>query len=324
MVCLSRLTQWADSSIAGGMSQPRTPCPTALAPLSAGGNLRAAGLMTGAMAMFALEDAGIKLLAQRLPVGQIVATIGVLGLGIFWMLLARQGGRMLTRDLIRPVVVLRNAGETLGTLSFVSAVALTDLASASAILQALPLALVLGAALFLRERVGWRRWLAILIGFAGVVAIIRPGLSAFQPASVLALVAVAGLAIRDLSTRRMPRHVPSHQLSASAFGVLAPAGLILAAAQGTPLLRPTGAEVATFAACIGVGVAGYAMMVMATRVGEASMVAPFRYTRLVFALVLAVLVFAERPDAVTLAGAAVICGSGGFAMWRELRRGRRS
>ena len=122
----------------------------------------------------------------------------------------------------------------------------------------------------------------------------------------------------------MPRHVPSHQLSGSAFGVLVPAGLVLLAAQGTPLLRPTAAEAAIFAACICVGVAGYAMMVLATRAGEASMVAPFRYTRLVFALILAVLVFAERPDAATLAGAAVICASGGFAMWRELRRGRRS
>ena len=286
------------------------------------GNLRAAGWMTGAMAMFAVEDAAIKVLGVRLGAGQIVAALGVAGLAVFWALLARDGGRLWTRDLLRPAVVLRNAGELLGTLCFVSALALSDLASASAILQALPLALVMGGALFLGERVGWRRWAAILAGFAGVLMIVRPGTAAFQPASLLALVAVAGLALRDLSTRRMPRHVPSHQLSASAYAALIPGGLALAAAEGRAMLVPDRAEALALVVAVLVGTLGYAMMVRATRVGEASAVAPFRYTRLVFTLVLAVAFFGERPDAATLAGAAVIVGAGSFAMWREFRRAR--
>ena len=286
------------------------------------GNLRAAGWMTGAMAMFAVEDAAIKVLGVRLGAGQIVAALGVAGLAVFWALLARDGGRLWTRDLLRPAVVLRNAGELLGTLCFVSALALSDLASASAILQALPLALVMGGALFLGERVGWRRWAAILTGFAGVLMIVRPGTAAFQPASLLALVAVAGLALRDLSTRRMPRHVPSHQLSASAYAALIPGGLALAAAEGRAMLVPDRAEALALVVAVLVGTLGYAMMVRATRVGEASAVAPFRYTRLVFTLVLAVAFFGERPDAATLAGAAVIVGAGSFAMWREFRRAR--
>ena len=286
------------------------------------GNLRAAGWMTGAMAMFAVEDAAIKVLGVRLGAGQIVAALGVAGLAVFWALLARDGGRLWTRDLLRPAVVLRNAGELLGTLCFVSALALSDLASASAILQALPLALVMGGALFLGERVGWRRWAAILAGFAGVLMIVRPGTAAFQPASLLALVAVAGLALRDLSTRRMPRHVPSHQLSASAYAALIPGGLALAAAEGRAMLVPDRAEALALAVAVLVGTLGYAMMVRATRVGEASAVAPFRYTRLVFTLVLAVAFFGERPDAATLAGAAVIVGAGSFAMWREFCRAR--
>ncbi|WP_081962718.1 DMT family transporter [Paracoccus sanguinis] len=286
------------------------------------GNLRAAGWMTGAMAMFAVEDAAIKVLGVRLGAGQIVTALGVAGLAVFWALLARDGGRLWTRDLLRPAVVLRNAGELLGTLCFVSALALSDLASASAILQALPLALVMGGALFLGERVGWRRWAAILAGFAGVLMIVRPGTAAFQPASLLALVAVAGLALRDLSTRRMPRHVPSHQLSASAYAALIPGGLALAAAEGRAMLVPDRAEALALVVAVLVGTLGYAMMVRATRVGEASAVAPFRYTRLVFTLVLAVAFFGERPDAATLAGAAVIVGAGSFAMWREFRRAR--
>ncbi|WP_134724498.1 DMT family transporter [Paracoccus luteus] len=287
-------------------------------------NRRAAGLMVGAMAMFAVEDAGIKTLAARLPVGQVLATLGLLGLCVFWAMLARDGHRMWTRHLLLRPVMLRNLGEAIGSLGFTSALALTDLSSASAILQALPLALVMGGALFLGERVGWRRWTAILVGAAGVLLIIRPGAAGFQPQSLLALVGVAGLAVRDLATRRMPGDVRSHQLSAAAFGSLIPGGLLLAWVLGTPLLVPSGAETLGFLGCIGFGVAGYAMMVTATRVGEASLVAPLRYVRLVFALMIAVAVFGERPDAATLAGAALIVGSGGFAMWRELRRGRRS
>ena len=293
-------------------------------PDASAGNRRAALMMTGSMAAFALEDAMVKTLSAELAVGQVLATIGVLGMGIFWILLARQGGRLWTRDLLARPLVLRNIGEAVGSTGFVLALALTDLSSASAILQALPLALVLGGALFLGERVGWRRWTAILVGFAGVLMIIRPGTGGFEPRSVLALIGVAGLALRDLATRRMPRHISSHQLSASAFATLIPGGLALALLRGETLRLPTPAEAAGFAACITVGVAGYAMMIVATRVGEASLVAPLRYTRLVFALVVAVVVFGERPDALTLAGAALIVGSGAFAMWRELRlAGRR-
>ena len=291
--------------------------------LAAAANLRAALLMIAAMAAFAIEDAAIKMLTVRLPVGQVLATIGLMAAAVFWAMLRRQGGRLFTRALLIPIVLLRNGGEVVGSIGFTLALALTDLASASAILQALPLALVMGGALFLGERVGWRRWTAILVGFAGVLLIIRPGAAGFQPQSVLALVGVAGLAVRDLATRRMPARVPSHQLSASAFAALVPAGLVLAVVQGTPMLIPTRAEALGILGCIAFSVLGYAMMVGATRAGEASLIAPLRYVRLIFALLIAVAVFGERPDVLTLAGAALVVGSGAFAMWRELVRNRR-
>ena len=310
------MTRWRDSSIAARMTASHS----LGSDPAVQGNLRAAVLMVASMALFAIEDAASKMLSVTLPVGEIIAVLGLMGFLTFWGLLARDGGRLVTRDLMRPVFLLRAGGELVGTLGFVSALALTPLASASAILQVLPLALVLGAALFLGERVGWRRWLAIGAGFAGVLMIVQPWTAGFQPLSLLALVGVVGLAARDLATRRMPPHIPSHQLSAVAFGVLIPAGLALAAVQGTPLLRPGGTEAMLFATAAGFGILGYAAMVLATRVGEASMIAPLRYTRLVFTMILAVTVFAERPDALTLLGAAIICGAGGFAMWREFRR----
>lgn len=287
-------------------------------------NLRASGLMVLSMALFALEDMFVKLLSGAMPVGQIVMILGGLGGAVFWALLALRGKRLLTRDLLRPAVLTRNAGEVIGTLGFVSALALTELSSASAILQTLPLAIVLGAAVFLREPVGWRRWTAILTGFAGVLLIVQPWGAGFSALSLLAVFGVIGLALRDLTTRGIPASVPSNQLSASAFLALVPAGAVLMAVTGDAPVPVGAGDALRFVACMVFGVLGYATLVMATRVGEASVIAPFRYSRLVFALIVAVVVFGERPDLQTLTGSAVIVGSGSYAMWREALRRRRA
>ena len=139
-------------------------------------NLRGCVLMVLAMAGFALEDMFIKRLAAAMPVGQIIALVGLGGAVIFAAICAAQGRRLWSRDLLARPVILRNLGEMAGTLCFVSAIALTPLSQASAIIQAMPLAVTLGAALFLGAPVGWRRWTAILAGFAGVLMVVRPGL----------------------------------------------------------------------------------------------------------------------------------------------------
>lgn len=234
----------------------------------------------------------------------------------------RKGGRFLTRDLIHPVVILRTVGELIGTIGFVTAVAVTEISSASAILQALPLAIVLGAALFLDETIGWRRWLAIGAGFIGVLMIVKPGLAGFEPRSLWAVMGVIGLAIRDLATRRVPAHIPSDQLSTAAWGVFIAAGPILGFGFGQPFLMPDAGEMTLFVLMIAVGVAGYSTLVTATRIGDAAVIAPFRYTRLIFALLIGMIVFAERPDFWTFAGAAVIAAAGSFALLRTARKSR--
>lgn len=286
-------------------------------------NTRASALMVLAMAFFAVEDMFVKFLSYRLPVGEILGIAGVSGFAIFWVMLRRKGGRFLTPALWHPVVVIRTLGELIGTIGFVSAVALTEISSASAILQALPLAIVLGAALFLGETVGWRRWLAIGAGFVGVLMIVKPGLAGFEPRSFWAVLGVIGLAIRDLATRRVPARIPSDQLSTAAWGVFIIGGPLLGWGFRTPFLTPTLSEAGLFAAMMVVGVAGYATLVTATRIGDAAVIAPFRYSRLIFALIIGTTVFAERPDFWTLAGAAVIAGAGAFALWREARISRR-
>lgn len=289
-------------------------------------NLRGSLLMVAAMAGFALEDMFIKLLSERLPTGQILVLIGAGGALVFSGLLAARGRPVFTRALLSRNVLLRNAGELAGTICFVTAITLTPLSSASAILQAVPLAVVSGAALFLGEEVGWRRWTAVLLGFAGVLMVVQPGLAGFEPASLFAVAAIAGLAGRDLATRRIPGTIPSMQLSAAGFATIVPAGAIMLAVSGETWVAPDATGWAQLGAALVVGVLAYSAIVGATRVGEMSVIAVFRYARIVFALVIGALVFAERPDALTLAGAALIVGSGLYAIWREnaARRRRRA
>ncbi len=286
-------------------------------------NLRGALFMVVSMAFFACEDMFVKLLSAELPYTQVLTVTGLLGCTVFTVMLKLKGGRLFTRDLLHPTILIRNLGEIIGSISFVMALALSDISTASAILQALPLVVVLGAALFLGEQVGWRRWLAIIIGFAGVLLIIRPGMSGFQPVSLLALLSVFGLAVRDLATRMIPRHVQSDQLGASAFLAMAIAAPPFGLLMGHGFVPMTGGHVMTFALCAGFGVAGYATLVAATRLGEISAIAPYRYARLVFALIIGVVIFRERPDLLTLVGAGIIVASGCYTMLREAQLRRR-
>ncbi|MBU3030678.1 DMT family transporter [Paracoccus sp. XHP0099] len=279
--------------------------------------------MTLGMASFACEDALLKFLSQSIPTGELLLVLGFAGMILFGAWVARSSEGLRLRDLLHRGVMLRNFCEAVCSVSFVTALAIGDLSTASAILQALPLLMTLGAALFLGEPVGWRRWLSIMLGFAGVLMIVRPGTDAFQPGSILALIAVLALAVRDLVTRRLPASIGSGTLTASAFGAIGIAGLVLLILDAQRLVAPRPVEGVMMAASLCFGLAGYITMVIATRIGEIGAIAPFRYSRLVFAIILGVVIFAERPDLWTLAGAGLIASAGGYAMWREARLRRR-
>jgi len=289
--------------------------------LTQGSNLQGAGLMVLAMLGFAIEDAFIKALTDApvgaLPIGQVIAMLGLGGAALVALILRVQGTPMWHADLRHWSIWLRNAGEMIGTLGFVTAIALIPLSTASAILQATPLVVTMGAALFLGEAVGWRRWAAVLVGFAGVMLIVRPGMEGFNWLSLFALQGVLGLAIRDLATRRVPASATGLQLSLLAFGTLIPAGAILMWAAGTPPLMPQGAQWALIGGSVCIGVMCYYCIVLAMRVGEVSFVTAFRYSRILFALVIAFLFFGERPDTLTLTGCAIVVGSGLYMLWRE-------
>lgn len=282
-------------------------------------NLRGALFMVLAMLGFALEDMFIKLLADAVSVGQILVMLGIGGAIFFGVIVLVQGHALFSRDMITGPIAVRAIGEMLGTMCFVSAIVLTPISSASAILQATPLVVTLGAALFLGEAVGWRRWSAIFVGLIGVLLIIRPGMDSFEILSLLALGGVFGLAARDLGTKRVPATITTMQLSFLGFLPVIPAGAVLMMATGTPFVALWGVELMYFSAAFIIGLFAYYGIVSAMRVGEVSFVTPFRYARLLFALIIGVSIFGESPDALTLTGAAIIVASGIYTVWRERR-----
>jgi drug/metabolite transporter (DMT)-like permease len=284
-------------------------------------NLRGSFLMAFAMAVFALEDMFLKLSAADLALGQILVASGVFGVPVFAIMAAREGRSVLVREALHPALLWRNAGEMAGSYAYILALATVPLPAVSAVLQAMPLAVTLGAALFLGEAVGWRRWSAILVGFGGVLLVIRPGMAGFDASALWVLVTVVCLGVRDLASRRVPARCSNAQVSCwgmASVGLLG-AGMLL---SGQEAVWPDARQAAFLAGVLVFGTLGYWGITAATRVGEVSVVAPFRYTRLLFTLILAALVFAEWPDAPTLAGAAIIIGAGLYSFLRERARAR--
>lgn len=282
-------------------------------------NLRGSLLMTLAMLGFALEDVFIKALAARLPPGQILALLGAGGSLVFvlWFVLRRTP--VFPPGIAAPPVLLRTLCEAFGSAFFISSLALIPLTTASAVIQATPLVVAMGGALFLGQTVGWRRWLAITLGLCGVLMILRPGFDGFRPATLLAVIGMFALAARDLTTRRMTSSLSGAHLSMMAFASLIPTGLVVAAATGTPLVAPTLAETGRIAAAVIVGLCAYLAIVAATRIGDVAVISTFRYSRLLFALAFGFTIFGERPDAMTLGGAALIVAAGVYALLREAR-----
>ncbi len=281
-----------------------------------GPDRRGAVFMTVSMALFAIEDMFLKAAAREVPVGQVVLSAGLIGILAFRLLARRQGAAPFPPAFLSRGMLVRSGFEVAGRLFYALAIALTPLATASAILQATPLVVVAGAAVLFGEKVGPLRWAAVGIGFAGVLAVLAPGMEGFSALSFLALAGMLGFAGRDLATRAAPPSLSNAQLGVAGFLMLALSGAVILAFEGGPVemsLRAAGLTLA----CATFAVGGYHALTLAMRTGEIGAVAPFRYTRLVFAMALGLLVFGERPEGSTLLGAAVIVGAGLMALRRR-------
>ncbi len=286
-------------------------------------NLTGALLMMGAMAAFTLNDAMIKGLAGQVPVFQVMFLRGVLTTLLVGAIAWRMGAldRRLPREDWGPVF-WRMVGEIGSAYFFVTALFNMPIANISAIMQALPLTITLAAALFFREPVGWRRMSAILAGFVGVMLIVRPGTEGFNIYSVYGLAAVVFVTLRDLATRRLSRDVPSMLVTLiTSFCIMAAFGLASLTGEWAALDMRSVALIAGASVMI---IGGYLFSIMVMRVGEISFVAPFRYTSLLWALILGWLIFGDWPQMITLIGAAIVVASGLFTLYREAQVSRRA
>lgn len=282
-------------------------------------NIRGIILVTFSMAVFAGEDTFIKSMSRSIPVSEVLVFLGLGGMIAFGVMTYIQRGTLaplVHRDMRSPLMLWRNASEAVAAMFFITALSLVPLSTVAAVFQATPLAITAGAALFLGEQVGWRRWSAIGVGFIGVLIIIRPGSDTFQLAALLPLGAVITIAVRDLLTRQMDPSIPSVSVAFYGFFAVIPAGLLLAPIND-PFVMPQGVEWAFMLGAVICGVSGYYAIVQAMRIAETAIIMPFRYMRLIFSMILGMLIFAERPDSWTYLGAAIVIGTGIYMFLRE-------
>lgn len=273
-----------------------------------------------AMAGFVVNDTFVKIASADIAPAQIMAIRGIAASALLFALAWKLGALRPARLALSPRLLLRTGADILATLSYITALSQMPIANASAIFQALPLTVTLGAALFLGESVGWRRWTAIAVGFVGVMIIVRPGTEGFTIYSVAVLASVVFAAVRDLSTRRMDRAVPSIFIALVTSVAVALAGWILLPLSGgwQPVSTAILINLGFAAAAIAVG---YVFIVQAMRTGDMGFVAPFRYSILLYALLIGYVVFDDLPSPPTLLGSAIVVASGLYTLYRERLRG---
>ena len=287
-------------------------------------NFKGILLMLIAMAGFTMEDLFMKKLSVNLSTGQILITLGF-GSSLVFALMAKSKGYKLTAKIFwSKGILIRQFAEGIAAIAFITSLTLIPLSTVAAVFQATPLVITMGAALFLGEAVGWRRWLAIIVGLIGVLIIIRPGLNSFDPNVGYVLIAVLFVTVRDLITRKLPMNVPSTIVSFQAFASLIIAGGILIFLSDQKIVGLDKNQIYFVLGGIIFGVIGYYCIVASTRIGEAGVVTPFRYSRLLFAIIIGFLFFNERPDFLTLLGASIVIMTGIYTVLRERYLARRS
>ena len=279
-------------------------------------NLLGAALMTCCVLAYVLNDAVMKLLFADIDFFQAIFLRGLVSLPPLLVL------ALMTKTLLQKystknqrLIIIRILAEIGTTVTFLTALKHMPLANVTAILQSLPLAITMAAAIFLGKPVGWRRWSAICFGFTGVLIIIRPGLSGFNSYSLLALAAVLLLTVREISTRQLDKKIPTVTVALSTtLGITVFAALMLIGDEWAEINFVSWSLIIAAAAAVTVATL---LSVVAMRTGDIGFVSPFRYTSLIGAIGLGILLFGDWPDGITLLGAAIIAFAGIYSLYRE-------
>ena len=283
-------------------------------------NLMGIAWMIASMAAFAIEDAFLKIVTKQVPVGQVLMMFGLGGLCVFAILARRAKAHLFQPQVFTRSMLFRAVFEFFGRLFYILAIALTPMSSATAILQAAPLFVALGARIFLNEKVDAKTWLAIWVGLLGVLIILRPSADDFSALSLLALIGTLGFVGRDLFTRAAPPVLTKEVLGFYGFTttVIAGAGFALWDGKGFVVLQTM--QVLMLVLALTAGVFAYTAHMTAMRTGSIAAVTPYRYTRLLFGISIGVVAFDEQLDAPMLLGCAVVIGAGLFIGWQNQRR----
>ena len=285
-------------------------------------NFRASMFMLLAMGTFTIGDSITKYLLVHMNSGQYMFLRGIFATIAIGLLAWRNGAfRNLSLD---PMTMLRVLGEVLATITYIYSLGHLSQAFCSAVFQVTPLVVTLGAVLFLNEKVGWQRWMCISIGLIGVIIIIRPGADSATNLAVVGVLlsSVCFTAMRDIATRRIPANIPTLYLSTLTAGSIMITGGALIEPMGG--WQPVGAgPVLLMALAAGLLLVGYHFIIMAMREGEISFVSPFRYSSLLWAIMLSTVVFNQAPDSYTIAGSVLVVGSGIYMVYRENIRKKR-
>ncbi len=286
----------------------------------AGANLRGIAAIIGCMTSYTVNDALVKLIALDYPIGEVIFVRGAFTVLMLAIAIAAFGHVRTVRRTGSQPVMLRSLCDGLSTVCFVIALVHMKLADLAAILQVSPLILSALSIVLYREDVGWRRWAAIMAGFIGALFVVKPTPTAFDVWALMALLAAITSALRETQTRQIGPEVPTLVIAFMGALAILIAGILFAPFEQWVAIPARHVALLALAAVF-VGIATY-LMALAFRGVDLSVVAPFRYSYLLTSAIAGYLVFAEWPDAWSMAGAALIVASGIYALHREVVRRR--
>ena len=276
-------------------------------------NATAILLMIGAIFCFSVMDATAKALAPR--IGTIPAVWArYAGQVLVVLILVAPRLKTVARTNYPLLQLARSVFLMFGTVFFFFSVANIGLTEATAIMNINPVIITLGAAVFLGEKIGLRRAMGIGAALIGALIIIRPGSDVFSPFAVLPLIAAFAYSAYNITTRFVGRNEDpwTSLLYTALFGAVI---MTIAVPFFWQPLDLTSALLMVVIA--GFGTLSQLLLIRALSIGEASMLAPFAYTGLIFATVWGVVFFDEYPDGMTILGAAVIVAAGVYVWYRE-------
>ncbi|MEQ9488677.1 MAG: DMT family transporter [Alphaproteobacteria bacterium] len=277
-------------------------------------NRRAILAMTGGMSLLACNDALVRWVGADLPVGQIMTIRGLALLLVFVAVFRARGMPITLKAIGHKWSVARALCELTATYLFLTAIMLVPIAIATTLVFTAPIIMTAIAGPVYGEKVGVWRWTAVIIGFLGVMLITTPVNGEFDPALFLALGCSALVVLRDIVTRRIDPDLPSSSIAITTTVVVALGGL-LSLPWGWHSPSPANLAMLTVA---GLFVGGsYILYVTSVRIGDFSLISPFRYIAILWAALFGWLIWDEAPGPFALAGCGLIIGSGLLILYRE-------